>query len=80
MGSNFTTLPMRPRASALPDRLTAALSARNSRSNLPRSASLRHLDRLGEAGARLHMRLGMAPGGDVLAGLVHEGPETHHAF
>ena len=39
MGSNFTTLPMRPRTSALPDRFTAALSARNSRSNLPRSAS-----------------------------------------
>src|SRR5438445_297365 len=39
MGSNFTTLPMRPRASALPMRLTAAVSARNRRSNLPRSAS-----------------------------------------
>jgi hypothetical protein len=28
----------------------------------------------------MHMRLRVTPGRDVLARLVHEGPETHHAF
>ena len=80
MGSNFTTLPMRPRTSALPDRFTAALSARNSRSNLPRSASCAVSTISAKLVPELHMRLRMAPGRDVLAGLVHEGAETHQPF
>ena len=36
------------------------------------------LHHLGKAGAGLHVSLGMTPGRDMLAGLVHEGPETHH--
>ena len=38
IGSNFTSLPMRPRDSGEPNTLTAALSARKNRSNFPRSA------------------------------------------
>ena len=40
---------------------------------------LRHLDGLGEARARFGVRPRMAPGGDMLTGLVHEGPEMHHS-
>ena len=41
--------------------------------------SLRDLDGLGEADTCFGVGLGMAPGGDMLTGLVHEGPEMHHS-
>jgi hypothetical protein len=34
---------------------------------------------MGEDRAGLGVGVGVAPGGDVLAGFVHEGAEVHHA-
>ena len=38
---------------------------------------LRRLHHVGKAGAGTIMRFGMAPGSDMLAGFMHEGPEMH---
>ena len=56
----------------------ALVSAVNSRSNLPRSAVRAISAKCCERLPRVHVDVGIAPGGDVMAAALEEQPELHH--